>query len=65
MMFRQQLSQGSGRNIASVWWRIDSQPENRLRRSKRVEFDVRRSDKKKDNGLNTGFDEIDLSSSKL
>ena len=44
---------------------VEAQPENRLRRSMHVEFDVRQSDKKKDNGLNTGFDEIDLSSSKL
>ena len=43
----------------------DPQPEMCRRRSKHLEFDVHRSDKKKDNGLKTGFDQIDPSSSKL
>ncbi len=43
------------------WFGSEPQPENYLCRLKHVKFDVRRSDKKKDNGLNTGFDEIDPS----
>jgi len=50
---------------ARICWRTEAQPENRLRRSKRVEFNVRRSDNKKDNCLNIGFNQIEPSRIKL